>query len=243
MHLTPTTHVQTKILRELIFWLIYTTLKSQKIHISNSGIVFCSFGMDCRSSSFQSHQLMYIYSDASSLFGCGAFGPGTGWFQLQWLAHWSSVRIAVKEMVPVVVAAALWGKLWEGCHICFHSDNMAVLAVLNKHTARDEHLLHFLCCLFFYASYYKFYYSASHIPGTLNAAADALSRNVIQYFVLSFVSFFSSLSVLCLSLYRDQQLSPYTLVPCVSTKSPWEAQTHPLRNGRNCITYSMLFDA
>ena len=79
----------------------------------------------------------HIYSDASGSFGCGAFDPATGWFQLQWPALWSLIDIAAKEMVPVVVAAALWGRLWEGCHICFHSDNMAVVAVLNKRTAKD----------------------------------------------------------------------------------------------------------
>ena len=111
----------------------------------------------------------HIYSDASGSFGCGAFNPTTGWLKLQWPALWSSIDIAAKEMVPIVVAAALWGRLWEGCHICLHSDNMAVVAVLNKRTAKDPLLLHFLRCLYFYAAFYRFHYSAAHIPSLVSS--------------------------------------------------------------------------
>ena len=124
----------------------------------------------------------HVYSDASGSFGCGAFDPSHGWFQLQWPPQWASVEIVVKEMVPIVVAAAVWGPLWEGRHICFHSDNMAVVAVLNKGSTKDHLLLHFLRCLYFYAAFYKFHYSAVHIPGVLNTAADALSRHIIYNF-------------------------------------------------------------
>ena len=95
-----------------------------------------------------------------------------------------TVDIAVKEFAPVVVSAALWERLWEGRHIRFHSDNIAVVSILNKGTAKDHLLIHFLHCLFFYAAYYKFHYSAAHIPGTFNTAADALSHNDLTHFLL-----------------------------------------------------------
>ena len=124
----------------------------------------------------------HVYSDASGSFGCGAFDVERGWFQFQWPDGWADRCIASKEMIPIIVAAALWGKLWSGKHICFHSDNMAVDAVLTKRSAKDDHLLGLLRCLFFYASYYKFHYSALHIPGIHNTAEDALSRTVINDF-------------------------------------------------------------
>ena len=105
----------------------------------------------------------------------------TGWFQPQWPNSWSLVHIAVKEIVPIVVAAGVSGKLWGGLHVRFHFDNMAVIAVLNKHTTKDVSLLHFLCCLYFYASY-KFHYSSSYIPGALNTYADTLSQNFVHDF-------------------------------------------------------------
>ena len=124
----------------------------------------------------------HVYSDASGLFGCGAFDTRIGWFQFQWRNEWTDRSIATKELIPVVVAAALWGRSWEGRHVCFHSDNMTVVSIITKRSARDLHLLALLRCLFFLASFYKFHYSARYIPGVINTAADALSRMPITDF-------------------------------------------------------------
>ena len=127
---------------------------------------------------------VHVYSDTSGSFGCGAFSRPHGWFQLQWPPSWLSVNIATKEFVPVVTAAALWGRLWAGAHVCFHVDNLAVVSILNKRSARDPLLSHLLRCLFFFSAFYKFHFSAEHIPGTSNTAADALSRDNIHLFSL-----------------------------------------------------------
>ena len=83
---------------------------------------------------------VHMYSDASGSFGCGAFSRPHGWFQLQWPPSWLSVNIATKELVPVVTAAALWGRLWVGAHVCFHVDNLAVVFILNK---RCNYIIHY----------------------------------------------------------------------------------------------------
>ena len=51
---------------------------------------------------------------------------------------------------------------------------MAVVSVLVNRAAKDELMNHLLCNLFFYAAYYKFHFSAEHVPGVLNVAADPL---------------------------------------------------------------------
>ena len=56
---------------------------------------------------------VHVFSDASGSFGCGAF-CGNSWFQVQWPHTWASTSIAGKELVPVVMAAALWGSGWAG---------------------------------------------------------------------------------------------------------------------------------
>ena len=35
---------------------------------------------------------------------------GLGWFRGQWPEDWVNVDISVNELVPVVIAAALWGR-------------------------------------------------------------------------------------------------------------------------------------
>ena len=120
----------------------------------------------------------HVFSDASSSFGCGAVCYEFGqWFQLQWPLSWTNVNIAVKEMVPVVVAAAVWGPQLTGNHVCFHSDNEAVVCILKRCSVKDRCISQLLRCLFFYSAYYNFQYSAVHIPGNMNIVADAISRN------------------------------------------------------------------
>ena len=51
-----------------------------------------------------------VTTDASGTWGCGAYTQSVEWFQLEWPAKWLNVNIAAKEMVPITVAAALWGR-------------------------------------------------------------------------------------------------------------------------------------
>ena len=87
------------------------------------------------------------------------------------------VSIAAKELVPVVVAAAVWGHQWERRCVCFKSDNSAVVSVLQHRSAHDPLLSHLLRCLAFYAALFHFHFGAAHILGVQNTAADAISRN------------------------------------------------------------------
>ena len=43
-------------------------------------------------------------------------------------------------------------------------------------------MLHLLRCLYFYAGYFQFFYSACYVPGVTNMAADALSRGNMLLF-------------------------------------------------------------
>lgn len=121
-----------------------------------------------------------MVSDASGTWGCGAF---TGdhlpiWFHLPWPpSGWEGKNIAVKEMIPMVISAGIWGKQWRGRTVEFRSDNMAVVHALSKGAAREPHLAHLLCCLSFLEATFGFEHRVSHIPGKLNMGADALSRN------------------------------------------------------------------
>ena len=53
-----------------------------------------------------------ITSDASGQWGCGAFSSDGEWFQLEWPDSWIGVHITIKELLPMVVAMAMWGKKW-----------------------------------------------------------------------------------------------------------------------------------
>ena len=123
----------------------------------------------------------FVYSDASGTCGCGARW-GDAWFQIPWRENWSRIHIAAKELVPIVVAVAIWGPHWKGRRVCCYCDNIAVVFALNKGSARDPQLMRLLRALFFFCAVHELALSARHIMGILNDSADALSRNNLPRF-------------------------------------------------------------
>ena len=123
-----------------------------------------------------------VFSDASGNWGCGAYS-GAEWFQLAWTEKVVDQQIAVKELIPVVVAAAVWGKHWKGLDVKCHSDNQAVVAVMRSRTSRDANIMHLLRCLSFIEARFECYLSTEYIPGSSNDLADDLSRNRLSSFL------------------------------------------------------------
>lgn len=124
---------------------------------------------------------LVLTSDASGSWGCGAWF-NKHWFQLEWDSHSSAKSIAIKELIPIVIAAAIWGSQWSGKHLRSRCDNSAVVAVLNSRSCKDKDLMQLLRCLFFFEAQYQFHVSSQHIPGVENGMADDLSRNRIGKF-------------------------------------------------------------
>ena len=126
-------------------------------------------------------QQVALISDASGSWGCGAW-CSTKWFQLQWDQHASPLQIAVKELIPIILAAAIWGQSWQGQRVTSHCDNMAVVTILNSQYSKERVLMHLLHCLFFMEAHCQFNMSAIHLPGEENTSADDLSRNRLVTF-------------------------------------------------------------
>ena len=121
-----------------------------------------------------------VTSDASGRWGCGAFMEEGYWFQFRWPAEWENVHITAKELLPIVVACAVWGDRWQRCTIRCLCDNAAVVAIMRSGSSKDPLVMHLLPCLFFFMAYYQI---VSHIPGSLNEAADHLSRDTLPSFL------------------------------------------------------------
>ena len=122
-----------------------------------------------------------IFSDASGSWGCGAYW-GFQWFHLKWPNHLQSLPIAIKELTPVVIAAAIFGRQWRGHLIQFSVDNMAVVHILNSTYSKDGHIMHLIHILVFLAAHFDFWFIAKHIEGKANRLADDLSRDNLSHF-------------------------------------------------------------
>ena len=120
-----------------------------------------------------------VTSDASSSWGYGAFTSTGLWFQCRWPGLWDS---ACKELLPIVIACAIWGHMWTGKKIKCVTDNTAVVAIVNSGKSQDQLAMHLVRCLFFFTATWHMTIQATHIAGKENVAADALSRDNLSLF-------------------------------------------------------------
>ena len=141
-------------------------------------------GASILSSVVRSIPTAVMTSDASGSWGCGAFTDQGEWFQLVWPESWEEVHITVKELLPIVVGAALWGDRWVGRTVKCRCDNAAVVAVINSGRSKCDRVMHLMRCLFFFLAHFNVVLVGEHIPGVDNGAADALSRNRLPSFRL-----------------------------------------------------------
>lgn len=136
----------------------------------------CWNGISMMSTVNKANPDITMLSDASGSWGCGALS-GLDWFQLQWAGPISNYHITIKELVPIVLAAAVWGHQWKGKTIRARCDNAAVVSIINSGSSRVLEAMHVMRCLAFIAAKYEFSIFATHIRGVDNTLADALSRN------------------------------------------------------------------
>ena len=98
---------------------------------------------------------LQLMSDASGLWGCGAW-HGRKWFQLQWDQRSAVLPIMVKELLPIVLACAVWGHVWGSHRVVCQCDNQAVVASLRSRTSRESHIMHMLRTLAFIEARHTF---------------------------------------------------------------------------------------
>ena len=122
-----------------------------------------------------------LYTDAAGACGCGAWA-GRHWFQYFWPQEFGSHSIAVKELLPIVMACMVWGRSWRQKAVLAHCDNQAVVEVVNSGYSRDPQLMQLLRSLFFVTAQFEISLRAVHIPGKENTEADAISRDNLILF-------------------------------------------------------------
>ena len=80
-----------------------------------------------------------LLSDASDLGFGGIYA--SHWIQGAWNPLWKNLNIAVRELYPILALVGMFGHLWKNHSIHFKCDNQAIVAVINKHTARDPTIM------------------------------------------------------------------------------------------------------
>ncbi|KAK3086988.1 hypothetical protein FSP39_000072 [Pinctada imbricata] len=130
---------------------------------------------------WKSSETLNLYTDASNL-GFGAVFNDQ-WFYHAWHASWENYHITIKELFPIVLALEVFAAQIANSKIIFHSDNLAVVHIINKQTSKDKTIMKLVRRLVVCILKHNVVFKACHIPGVLNVAADKLSRLQVQQFV------------------------------------------------------------
>ena len=85
--------------------------------------------------------------------------------------------IAAKEFHIVVLSLQTWGPVWKGKPLLFHVDNMNVVNICNKKTAKNKTLMLYVRNFLLLAAKFSIpTYEMVHISSKDNFLADSLSR-------------------------------------------------------------------
>ena len=120
-----------------------------------------------------------LFTDASGSIGFAAVF-GHHWFADEWPPAWNNHHITFKEMFPITLILEIWGPLLSRKRILLHSDNAAVVQIVNKQTCKDADTMSLVRRLVVAALKFNIQFKAKHIPGFTNVVADHLSRFSFQ---------------------------------------------------------------
>lgn len=124
---------------------------------------------------------LHLYTDASNL-GFGGYLQEK-WFSGKWPQSHNQYHITVKEFLPIVIAVELFSELLANKCVTFHSDNAAVVAIINKQSSKDKLLMKLVRRLVIATLKHNILFKACHIPGLSNNLADSLSRLQVEQFL------------------------------------------------------------
>jgi hypothetical protein len=122
---------------------------------------------------------LHLFTDASGIGFGGIFH--NDWFQCKWPETFetktnTAANMALLELIPIVVAAVVWGKQWARKKIVFQCDNMATVHIISKGRSKCSRIMPFMRRLTLCAATYHFTVRSVHLPGVTNRIADSLSR-------------------------------------------------------------------
>ena len=124
---------------------------------------------------------LYHYTDASGLYGWGAYWEGR-WLQSHWSPAQLEMDITWKEVFPIVLAVHTWGSLWSRHKILFHCDNQTVVDIWERGCTRATHTMALVRLLYYRAVQHNINFCVIHVPGICNDIADSLSHFQMQRF-------------------------------------------------------------
>ena len=130
--------------------------------------------MLCLPNNWNPSSALKLYSDASGKAYAAVLG--SHWLQGEFPPHWESTNIAIKELLPIVLAVRKWGTILSNKRILFFTDNEAIVSIINKQSSKEPTIMSLIRALVTSTLLDNIQFRAKHIPGRHNIIADFLSR-------------------------------------------------------------------
>ena len=124
---------------------------------------------------FISSPSLDLYTDSCTTIGFGGY-LGERWFCGKWPLSCKDLHISLLELYPIFLAFQLYGYEFKNRCICIHSDNIAVVHILNSFTSKDPLMMIMVRKLVLFCMLNNVYLKAHHISGINNTLADSISR-------------------------------------------------------------------
>ena len=124
---------------------------------------------------------LHMYTDSAQSLGYGAIFQDR-WLWGAWPEQWTAYDITLLELYPIVVACQVWGKYLRNRRIVLHTDNLALVYILNKYSSKDKRIMVLIRHLTLLSLRHNILFRSEHIPGLDNILPDHLSRLRLQDF-------------------------------------------------------------
>ena len=165
----PHHHIRlTKSIKEdIVLWLSFLN--------SFNGVIY--FPEIC----WSTNETLHLYTDSAggAHLGCGAM-LGNHWVYLPWPGKWANSEIlrdiTFLELVPIVLALSLWKTDLHKKRILFHTDNSALVSIINCQSSKSKRTMSLLRPMVLTLMTHNITFKSLHIMGKLNNAVDAISR-------------------------------------------------------------------
>ena len=132
---------------------------------------------------------LFTDSAGQGNLGCSAIFK-THWAFMKWPLAWQDndilQDISFLELVPIVMAIHIWGSCLTNKRVILHTDNKALVSILNKRSSKSKRVMRLIRPLVYHCLMHNIQYRSVHVPGKFNVIADLLSRQEWSKFHLAF---------------------------------------------------------